>query len=503
MTSSNPVTTIITERRGLLGERPRKPVLALAVLWSRAEPERVGEVAIPEVEPDQIVWFGRSPRHGAQALHLSRHRPGSIVDTGAPRSAGISREQWRIRVGADALEIENIGQRPLLHNGARTLLAKARPGDRVEIGDEMLFLVVRRLPALSPQRLPAALVPGFGEADGFGIVGESPAAWELRRQLAFAAGREDHVLLTGPSGSGKELAARTIHGLSRRGGERLVARNAATLPESLIDAELFGNPKDYPNPGMPERPGLIGAADGSTLFMDEIGELSHALQAHLLRVVESGEYQRLGEARARHADVRVICATNRDPLALKHDLLGRLRMRVQVPGLEQRREDIPLLARHMLRAMAAKDPVVAERVFPGGDVTAEPCWTAAFVAELVSAPYATHIRELQTRLWEAIGRSDGTGLTVGAASAVPVELAEHDEITAVTEAVDSVDPMTISADQVRAALSACGGSRDRTWRALGLRSRHQLVRLMRRYGIGGERVGVLGAIDLVEAPTVD
>jgi len=147
MTSSNPVTTIITERRGLLGERPRKPVLALAVLWSRAEPERVGEVAIPEVEPDQIVWFGRSPRHGAQALHLSRHRPGSIVDTGAPRSAGISREQWRIRVGADALEIENIGQRPLLHNGARTLLAKARPGDRVEIGDEMLFLVVRRLPA--------------------------------------------------------------------------------------------------------------------------------------------------------------------------------------------------------------------------------------------------------------------------------------------------------------------------------------------------------------------
>src|SRR5207244_827185 len=83
--------------------------------------------------------------------------------------------------------------------------------------------------------------------------------------------------------------------------EKLLARNAATFPEALVDAELFGNVRDYPNPGMPERPGLIGASDGGILFLDEIGELPHALQAHLLRVLDGGEYQRLGESRSRRA----------------------------------------------------------------------------------------------------------------------------------------------------------------------------------------------------------
>ena len=492
-------TTLITDRRGLPGERPRRPILSLVLLWSRAEPERIGEVAIPDLDDDarddadaddtesDDFYFGRAPRAGARALVLVRQRPGANQRTGSPRSIGVSREQWKLRLAGDALEIDNIGRRALIHNGVATSLARVRTGDRVEIADELLFLAVRRPPVLPAMRLPPALVPCFGAADAFGIVGESAAAWELRRQLAFAAGREDHVLLSGPSGSGKELAARTIHGLSRRSANRIVARNAATLPESLIDAELFGNPRDYPNPGMPERPGLIGAADGSTLFLDEIGELSHSLQAHLLRVVESGEYSRLGEARSRQADVRVVAATNRDPLALKHDMLGRLRLRVALPGLEARREDVPLLARHMLRMMAANDPLVAERVFPDGDPTLEPCWSPGLVGALVTAPYATHVRELQTRLWEAIGRGDGPGLTSSLCTmatgspSTTTSPGETDEITN----VDTVDPQSVTADDIRATLAACDGSRDRTWRQLGLRSRHQLVRLMRRHGING------------------
>jgi two-component system nitrogen regulation response regulator GlnG/two-component system response regulator HydG len=228
---------------------------------------------------------------------------------------------------------------------------------------------------------------------------------------------------------------------------------------------------------MPERTGLIGGADGSTLFLDEIGELSHALQAHLLRVVDGGEYHRLGEAKARRADVRIVAATNRDPNALKHDLLARLRLRIRLPGLDKRREDIPLITRHLLRQLAQRDPMVAERVFPDGDARGEPAWTAGFVAGLITAAYPTNVRELQMRLWEAIGRETGDGLTLD--DELPPRVDDDD-----TSVEGGVDPTSVTAEQVVAALDAAGGSRDRAWRALGLRSRHQLLRIMRRFGIG-------------------
>src|SRR6185436_8690780 len=120
----------------------------------------------------------------------------------------------------------------------------------------------------------------FGTADPHGMVGESPVAWEFRRQIAFVAPRPDHVLIVGESGTGKELAARAVHALSPRNASAFVARNAATFPEGLVDAELFGHAKNYPNAGMPERPGLIAGAASATLFLDEIAELSPTLQTH-------------------------------------------------------------------------------------------------------------------------------------------------------------------------------------------------------------------------------
>src|SRR5262249_4513267 len=151
----------------------------------------------------------------------------------------------------------------------------------------------------------------FGAPDPHGILGESPAAWALREHLSLAAHSGQHILLLGQSGTGKELAARAIHALSPRRDKPFIARNAATFPEGLVDAELFGTAKGYPNAGSPERPGLIAEADGGTLFLDEIGELPAHLSSHLLRVLDrGGEYQRLGESRVRRSDLRVVAATN-------------------------------------------------------------------------------------------------------------------------------------------------------------------------------------------------
>jgi transcriptional regulator with AAA-type ATPase domain len=461
---------------------------ALAIIWSRGEPARVGEI-VQSIGADEGA-FGRAPGayHG-RPLELVRQRPGEVVPCGSPCAPGVSRMHLLVRRNGRELELENVGRRALRHGGREVERATAAIGDVVEIDDELAFLVVARPGRLPCAPLPPALTPAFGGADEFGIVGESPASWELRRQLAFAATRDDHVLLTGPSGSGKELAARAIHRLSSRRGAPLVARNAATFPEALVDAELFGNMRDYPNPGMVERPGLLGAADESTLFLDEIGELPHALQAHLLRVLDGGEYQRLGEARARRSSARLVTATNRDAGELKHDLLARLRLRVAVPGLDARREDVPLIARHLLRAIAAGDPEIAARFFHAGDPAGEPHWTARFVTALVTTHFTAHVRELAATLWHAMLHADGDAL-----DALP-EAAGHDPRRPASAA--TIDPRSLDAAQVRAALDACAGVQERTWRALGLRSRYQLIRVMRKLGISP---GAPGSDDQVGEP---
>lgn len=478
-------TTLIVARGSWSARAQAQPEIALAVVWSRTEPERLGELLFVDGPHGGPFGFGRAADPSTCALELVRQRPGEASPTGPTRAPGISRHQWSVQRRGRTLEIENVGRRALRVNGVAADHAIVSPGDLVEIGDELLLYAILRPARLPAAALPPELIPAFAGPDAFGLVGESRAAWDLRRQLALVSGRADHVLLTGPSGSGKEHAARAIHALSRRAGERMLARNAATFPEALVDAELFGNTRDYPNPGMPERPGLIGAADGSSLFLDEIGELPHALQAHLLRVLDGGDYQRLGEVRARRADVRVIAATNRAPDELKHDLLARLRLRIVLPGLGDRREDIPLLARHLLRRMAAADPLVAERCFEGGEPTGEPRWTARFVAGLVRARYRTHVRELEAWLWRAVldspdGVLDEPPRACAESSSEPDD--EGDD-AGDPDGEPGIDPRTLAPEQVRAALAQHGGSRERAWRALGLRSRHQLLRLIRRYGL--------------------
>jgi two-component system nitrogen regulation response regulator GlnG/two-component system response regulator HydG len=295
---------------------------------------------------------------------------------------------------------------------------------------------------------------------------------------AGVARRSSHVLVTGESGAGKELVARAIHALSSRRARPLVARNAATIPEGLIDAELFGNVRNYPNVGMPERPGLIGEADRSTLYLDEIGELPFELQAHLLRVLDDGEYQRLGEANQRVSDFRLIAASNRDPEELKHDLLARLEARVQVRGLTERRADIPLLTRHLLTRMAEDDPSIQKRFFQGD----QPRVTPGLIRGLVRHAWTTHARELRALLGRAVDTSTGNYLE----RSDNLEL--HDEAGTRIQTAPT-DPGDLDPRWIQEVLDRNNGVQERAWRDLGLRSRHQLTRLIKKHGLLLRRQG--------------
>lgn len=402
--------------------RPRSPAegLALVIVWSRDEPARLGEVVLlPTQRPGTDYRLGRAGGDGTKGVvHLSLHRqrPGELLPTGPLDSPRISRDQFHLRVQSEhSILVQNLGRRPMEHSrpgdetGRVVDEATVSPGDTIGIQRSLLFLCVRRASRMVAGQEFDSSHP-FGFADGDGLVGESPLTWQLREDLAFIAPRAAHVLVQGPSGVGKELVARALHAHSERRSKPLISRNCATIPESLIEAELFGNVRNYPNPGTPERVGLIGASDGSTLFLDEFGELSEAMQARLLRVMDEGEYHRLGDALTRRVDLRMVAATNRPDSALKHDVLARLKLRITIPGLDARREDIPLLTRHILRRIARQDNDIARRFFSEGNPEREPQVSMSLIRHLITRPYQTHIRELEAILWQAMRQSPGPEL---------------------------------------------------------------------------------------------
>ncbi len=455
-------------RRGV-GRAPRD-IPALVVLWSAHAPRRVGEVFLLPLEgPACLGRGGAAPESGRRALPV-RQVPGENRIAGALEDPKLSRRHLRLeRTAGGKLLVENLGRRALRYAGQATQQATVGPGATLEIDGRWLFLYTRRPRVLREAR--GVPVGPQGEPDAAGLVGESPVMWALRERIAFVGARDGHVLITGPSGVGKELVAGAVQAGSRRAGRPLVTRNAATIPETLVDAELFGNVADYPNAGMPQRPGLVGAADGGTLFLDEIGELPQAQQAHLLRVLDAGEYQRLGEASQRTADLRLIAATNRDPATLKPDFLARFRHRLEVPPLQARREDLPLLAQHLLRRAAVDDPELRARFFDAD----EPRISCALIDLLVQHPLPLQIRELDALLWRALGASRGPRIEP-----------EPGALEDVPDAPASTDPAQLDAATVRAALEAHGWVQEKVWRALGLQSRYVLRRLIQKHALRPE-----------------
>jgi DNA-binding NtrC family response regulator len=445
--------------------------IGLVILWSNDEPDRVGSwlpVATGDDREPRVL--GRGPvRADDQHPRLStlRQRPDDNELLPPLSNEGLSRSQLLIRpLGPELLEVVNLGRRKLLLNGAIADRHQVRPGDTLEIGNRLTLLC-----AVRPSRLAGSVASpkhSFGRADEYGLVGESPAAWQLRTDIAFAARRVGHVLILGATGTGKELIAGALHALSAHPGT-LVARNAATLPESLVDAELFGNPKGYPNPGVPEREGLIGAAHRGSLFLDEFADLPSGVQAHVLRVLDSGEYQRLGESHQRRSEFRLIAATNRPESSLRADLLARFDFRLRVPTLAERREDIPLLLRHLFTHVTRDDPELHERYcLPNG----LPRLGSDFMRNLVQHPFTANVRELRQLLWRALAGSSGDALEWPRNALAPGPENEGDDLPR---------------DEIQRALDANNGSLEKTWRSLGLSNRYVLRRLIAKYGLAVTR----------------
>src|SRR6059036_1543543 len=193
------------------------------------------------------------------------------------------------------------------------------------------------------------------------VVGESPVIHAVLKSVRQVAGTDSTVLVTGETGTGKELVVRAIHGLSRRKDKLLVKVNCAALPAGVIESELFGHEKGAFTGALTRKVGRFELANGGTLFLDEVGDLPLELQAKLLRVLQDGEFERVGGTQTLKADVRLIAATNRDlqqavsDERFRADLYYRLNVfPIVIPPLRERPKDIPHLARHFAMLHASK-----------------------------------------------------------------------------------------------------------------------------------------------------
>ncbi len=194
------------------------------------------------------------------------------------------------------------------------------------------------------------------------MIGNSPVMRNLAQLIHKVALTEATVLITGESGTGKEIAAKAIHQLSRRKDKPFLGQFCGSIPDSLLESELFGYKKGAFTGANSDKQGLLEAADGGTFFLDEIADISIALQAKLLRVLENMEIIRLGDTKVKKIDVRIVAATNKDLHALskdgvfREDLFYRLNVfPIKMPPLRERREDIPLLASHFIKKLAQKE----------------------------------------------------------------------------------------------------------------------------------------------------
>ena len=306
------------------------------------------------------------------------------------------------------------------------------------------------------------------------------------RLVARVAPTDSTVLLIGESGTGKELVARSIHLHSRRANGPFVPVNVGALPEALVESELFGHSRGAFTGAQGDHAGLVEAADGGTLFLDEIGDMPPATQVKLLRTLESNEVRRLGETQARVVDVRVIAATHRDLQRLaaegkfREDLYYRLNVvRIDLPPLRERREDIGLLASYFLDR-------VARRVHKSFR------FSPAAEELLERYDYPGNVRELENAIEHACAVAEG--LTIEPRD-LPAALSEPRLLTGSASGAAAATPAPrdrsllsmaeVEKEHIQLVLERHRGNATAAARQLGI-SRTTLWRKLRAYGLKRE-----------------
>jgi DNA-binding NtrC family response regulator len=297
------------------------------------------------------------------------------------------------------------------------------------------------------------------------------------KQIALACASDAAVLVTGETGTGKELVARAIHRHGPRSARAFVPVNCGAMPEGLLESELFGHVRGAFTGAVADKRGLFEEARGGTIFLDEIGEMSPALQVRLLRTLESGEVRAVGSPRATSVDVRVIAATHRDleraarEGTFRQDLFYRLHVfAIRIPPLRERRDDVPLLVAHFLARLAAEGRGTASA-------------TPAAIAALASNDWPGNVRELENTLERLAVESRGGAIDVGD---LPPAFRER---PASLEAPLFAGLPTLEEMEkryLRHVLAAVKGNRSRAAEALGI-DRRTLYRMAERFGIDLEQ----------------
>jgi two-component system response regulator AtoC len=346
--------------------------------------------------------------------------------------------------------------------------------------DEVLFTVRRALTqkALVAQveALSAAQVESAGEVRDE-LLGRTPAMVQVFKTIGRVAATAEAVLILGESGTGKELVASAIHANSDRAGRPFVKVNCAALSPTLLESEMFGHEKGAFTGAVARRQGRFEQADGGTLFLDEVGDLDIELQAKLLRVLQTGQFERVGGNETLTVDVRVLSATNRDLPALiaqgkfREDLFYRLNVvSIELPPLRERREDVPLLAEAIVRRLARKYHWPHLALTPDA------------VAALVAQPWPGNVRQLQNVLARAAILSGGRPITAAdvlpaaTIAAMPTDTAPASPL-ALKEVLAETERRLI-----QQALEQEGWNRTRAARLLGI-SRRQLFDKIQQYGL--------------------
>jgi transcriptional regulator with PAS, ATPase and Fis domain len=411
----------------------------------------------------------------------------------AINDSALSRHHCQFERGPDQTLLTDLDSRNgTLVNGVPIRSRPLVDGDQIRIGDSVLLFVAvsAASEAPSPASMPGSTAPGAlivdegpmtrmqfssDRAIEHDLIGESDSMREVYTRIGRVAPSESTVLIQGESGTGKELIARAIHANSRRSAGPFVAINCAAVPEGLMESELFGHERGAFTGALAQKRGRIETANGGTVFLDEVSELSMALQAKLLRVIQERQVDRVGGHRPIPIEVRILAATNTDlARAVKEgkfrsDLFYRLNViAISVPPLRARNGDVPLLITYFLRHYAGQ----CKRRVRG--VTRE--------ARSILARYEWpgNVRELENAIERAVVMSTGEWVDVG-------DLPEHILESPPNAAADGYHALVAHAkrDAIRKALASADGNVARAARQLKL-PRAYLHRLMTNLGLRDE-----------------